>query len=124
MQNEIHLQFAPHSDFSGEDVRVPFTCKYPPGVGDFASGIDESDFDDDDDLEEEEDQENKEMYTMKILRKRKRPQQPEVLVTKPNQHATVLLGDRLKVQTDLASKSFLSLTVEQCWVSGDPSADR
>lgn len=123
MQNEIHLQFAPYSEFYGEDVRIPFTCKYPPGVGDFAAV--ESDFDDDDDdLAEEGEEENKEMYTMKILRKRKRPSQPELLVSHPNEHATVLLGDRLKVQTDLASKSFLSLTVEQCWVSDNPSADR
>ena len=123
MQNEIHLQFAQYSEFYGEDVRIPFTCKYPPGVGDFAAV--ESDFDDDeDDLAEEGEEENKEMYTMKILRKRKRPSQPELLVSNPNEHATVLLGDRLKVQTDLASKSFLSLTVEQCWVSDNPSADR
>ena len=33
------------------------------------------------------------------------------------------MGDRLKVQTEFAN-AFLSLSIEQCWVSDNPSADK
>ena len=32
MMNGIHLQFSPGSEFYGYQVRVPFTCKFAPGL--------------------------------------------------------------------------------------------
>ena len=84
MQNEIHLGFAPYSEFFEQTVRIPFTCKYPPGVNGFATA---DPMDDDYPEEQEEDLgDKKEMYTMKILRKRKRLQPPreEILVSTPH----------------------------------------
>ena len=32
MMNEIYLKFTPGSEFYNQLVRIPFTCKYPPGL--------------------------------------------------------------------------------------------
>ena len=86
MQNEIHLEFAPYSEFFEQTVRIPFTRKYPPGVNGFAVAEPDDEFDNDYPDEEEDPADKKEMYTMKILRKRKRLQPPreEILVSNPN----------------------------------------
>lgn len=125
MMNEIHLKFAEGSEFHGLPVTVPFTCKYPPGFQGFPINTDDYDYDYDyDDEEPDTTESSSEMYGMKILRKKKRSKRPEVLVSKPNDRATVSVGDQLKVQTVFASQTVLSLMIEECWVSDHPGADK
>ena len=67
--------------------------------------------------------ESSEMYTMQILRKKDGQRVPKVLVTTPNDKATVSVGDQLKVETDFKTRAFLSLAIEQCWIADHAHAD-
>ena len=122
MNNAIHLEFSPGSEFHGKSVRVPFTCKFPPGWYGMSSTADDNinvsdDYDDDEDDEAED-----EMYTMKVMRKKKHTKLPQVLVARPDDHATVFVGDHLKVQTDFKTRLPASLMIEKCWISNHPDA--
>ena len=122
MMNEIYLKFTPESEFYNQLVRIPFTCKYPPGLLGFT--VPDDDLDDEyDDSEEDADNDDSEMYTMQILRKKVDKRVPQVLVTNPNDQATVSVGDQLKVQTDFKTRAFLSLSIEQCWIADHANAD-
>ena len=60
---------------------------------------------------------------MQISRKRKRPLPSEILVSLPNDHAKVYVGDQLKIQTDLETKFPASLMIEKCWLGNHPNAN-
>lgn len=128
MMNEIHLQFAEGSEFYRHPVRIPFTCKFAPGFLGFPVSEPEDEeyesydtFHEDDEADENDDDE---MYTMKILRKVRNQRRPEILVTRPDDQATVNVGDQLKVQSDFKTRSFLSLMIEKCWIADHASADQ
>ena len=125
MMNGIHLQFSPGSEFYGYQVRVPFTCKFAPGLFGLPladnDDFEDEDYSSDDDIDEYSANEE-EMYTMKILRKRKRPLHSQVLVSLPDDHATVYVGDHLKVETDFKTRLPASLMIEKCWIADHPDA--
>ena len=60
---------------------------------------------------------------MQISRKRRRPLPSEILVSLPNDHAKVYVGDQLKIQTDLETKFPASLMIEKCWLGNHPNAN-
>lgn len=121
MMNEIYLKFTPGSEFYNQLIRIPFTCKYPPGLLGF--NVPEEDLDGDYDGTVD-NAESSEMYTLQILRKKTDQRIPQILATNPGDHAIVAVGDQLKVETDFETRAFLSLAIEQCWIADHPDADQ
>jgi hypothetical protein len=126
LRNNIHLKFAPQSEYYGRQVRIPFTCKFAAGFLGFSgqSNNDDYDYGDNDEENDGMNSDDDEMYTMRILRKHKRVRRPEVLVSRPDDQATVSVGDQLKVQTDFKTRSLLSVMIEQCWIADHSAADQ
>ena len=115
MKNKIYLKFVTGSQFYGQPVQIPVSCKYPPGMNGFS--MDEDEFDEDEnDLDLDEDHEPIEksnMYVMDIFRLR--PNLPRVSALQ----TTVFVGDELKVETKFKKQisAPMSLAVEKCWVT-------
>ena len=120
MNNAIHLEFSPGSEYHGKSVRVPFTCKFPPGWYGMSTADDNIDVSND--YDDDEDEAEDEMYTMKVMRKKKHTKLPQILVARPDDHATVFVGDHLKVQTDFKTRLPASLMIEKCWISNHADA--
>ncbi len=123
LKNNILLSFHQESEFYGQEVRVPFSCKFPAGFLGFSPSSSDYDGSDSDDYDDDDEESGEEMYTMKIFRKRQRLRRPEILASHPGDSATVSVGDQLKVQTDFETRSFFSLMIEQCWVSNQVKDD-
>lgn len=124
LRNNIHLTFSSDSEYYGQEVRIPFSCRFASGFPGFTVDYDDNDDDDDDDNDHLSGDQVDEMYTMRVLRKRRRGRRPEVLVSRRGQPATVSVGDQLKVQTDFKTRSLLSLVIEHCWIADHEAADQ
>ena len=48
---------------------------------------------------------------------RSSPAPSALLMEHPGESATLSVGDRIKIETDFETRSFLSLAIEQCWIS-------
>lgn len=100
-----------------------FTCKYAPGIFGFPGPDTSDDYLEYESSTDDDEEDKDEMYTMQISRKRKRPLPSEILVSLPNDHAKVYVGDQLKIQTDLETKFPASLMIEKCWLGNHPNAN-
>ena len=136
MENNVILQFASGTEYSGLEVRLPVECRFCSGIQDMSSSDyneedcdeDEEDLDPQPDLDMDED----EMYEMRLslvvdpMKDNTASSTRLLLANRYSPAAEVKMGDKIVVSThfETSKGDVFSLAINKCWLSDHPAADK
>jgi hypothetical protein len=118
-RNNLNIEFT-QGHLAGQRTKIPFICKFKPGI----PGITDIDFEeeeeDDDDnnvQHEQHDLSGEEMYSLTVELESEDGGKRSKLMEKKSDSATAAIGDQIYVSSHINAVPFLALAIEQCWLS-------
>lgn len=117
-RNNLNIAFT-EGPFAGRKTKVPFICKFKPGIpgipvreDDYEDHYDEDPYHEPD-LEEEE-----EMYGLKVqLLSEDDDEKRATLLETRSDSTTAAVGDKIYVSSHINAVPYLALAMEQCWLT-------
>lgn len=118
-RNNLNIEFS-RGALAGQKTKVPFICKFKPGIPGISSPIDYEESDDEDDYYAESDETGslgEEMYSLKVQLLSEHDEARATLLEKRTDSAAVAVGDKIYVASHINAVPYLALAMEQCWIS-------
>jgi len=118
-RNNLNIHFS-HGYLAGQKAKIPFICKFKPGIPGIPLPDDyeyENDKDPDYKDSPNEDLSGEEMYSLTVQLVSEDEGKRATLMEKKSDSATAAIGDKIYVSSHINAVPYLALAIEQCWLS-------